>query len=38
VRRVRFLVDGQGVNAPDAGGIEQPGPVQRSDYVAIAPA
>ena len=35
VRRVRFLVDGQEVRAPDAGGIEQPGPVQRSDYIAL---
>ncbi len=38
VRRVRFLVDGEEFRVPDAGGIEQPGAVQRSDYVTLAPA
>ena len=37
VRRVRFRVDGQDVNAPDANGIEQSRPVQRGDYVLLAP-
>jgi spore germination protein GerM len=37
VRRVRFLVDGQEVNAPDADGIEQSRPVQRGDYIILAP-
>ncbi len=38
VTRVRFLVDGEEYRAPDAGGIEQPGAVQRTDYVSLAPA
>ncbi|HJR24013.1 MAG TPA: GerMN domain-containing protein [Acidimicrobiales bacterium] len=37
VRRVRFRVDGQDVNAPDANGIEQSRAVQRGDYVLLAP-
>jgi spore germination protein GerM len=37
VRAVRFLVDGEDVNAPDASGIEQAGPVQRGDYILLAP-
>jgi spore germination protein GerM len=37
VLRVRFLVDGQEVNAPDASGVEQSRPVQRGDYITLAP-
>lgn len=36
-RLVRFLVDGDARNALDADGVEQDGPVQRSDYAALAP-
>jgi len=38
VVRVRFLVDGEELRAPDAAGVEQPGAVRRSDYRALAPA
>jgi spore germination protein GerM len=38
VVRVRFLVDGEELRAPDAAGVEQPGAVRRSDYQALAPA
>ena len=38
VRRVRFLVDGEEIPALDAVGAEQPGPVSRANYTALAPA
>jgi spore germination protein GerM len=37
VDQVRFLVDGKEVSALDAGGAEQDGPVDRSDYNTFRP-
>jgi spore germination protein GerM len=37
VREVRFLVDGEPINAQDAEGVEQDGPVSTADYVDLAP-
>jgi germination protein M len=37
VREVRFLVDGEAINAQDAEGVEQDGPVSTADYVDLAP-
>jgi spore germination protein GerM len=37
VREVRFLVDGEPINAQDAEGVEQQGPVSTADYVDLAP-
>jgi spore germination protein GerM len=37
VARVRFLVDGTAIRAPDAEGVEQDGAVNRLDYAALAP-
>ena len=38
VQRVRFRVDGEEFRAPDEAGIEQPGAVDRTDYLTLAPA
>ena len=38
VASVRFRVDGEVFRAPDDEGVEQPGAVSRSDYLALAPA
>ncbi|MDP1819316.1 MAG: GerMN domain-containing protein [Acidimicrobiales bacterium] len=38
VDHVRFLVDGEQIRVPDEAGIEQPGAVQRADYLTLRPA